>query len=78
MCGAEHMEPGVTAAACTKDCVAKGTKYALVVGNKVYTLEGENESALGQLNKLAGKEAQVTGAVIPGDIIEVVSVDAAK
>jgi len=77
MCGAEHMEPGVTAAACTRSCVAKGTKYALVVGEKVYTLDGEDKAALSELDKLADKKAKVTGTA-NGDTIQVTSVAAAK
>ena len=77
MCGAEHMEPGVTAAACTRSCVAKGTKYSLVVGSKVYTLDGEDKAALGELDKLADKKAKVTGTA-DGDTIQVTSVAAAK
>ncbi len=77
MCGAEHMEPGVTAAACTRACVAKGAKYALVVGSKVYTLDGEDKAALSELDKLADKKAKVTGTA-DGDTIQVTSVAAAK
>src|SRR2546421_10551380 len=36
MCGAHHMEKDKSAAECTRECVKKGTKYALVVGKKVY------------------------------------------
>jgi hypothetical protein len=77
MCGAEHMEAGVTAAACTRACVAKGSKYALVVGSKVYTLDGEDKAALDALDKLADKQATVTG-MADGDTIQVSSVAAAK
>jgi hypothetical protein len=77
MCGAEHMEAGVTAAACTRACVAKGSKYALVVGSKVYTLDGEDKAALDALDKLADKQATVTGTA-DGDTIQVSSVAAAK
>ena len=37
MCGRQHMEG--TAAECTRACVAKGSKFALVVGDKIYILE---------------------------------------
>ena len=37
MCGAKHMQEG-SAADCTRVCVKGGSKYALVVGDKVYTL----------------------------------------
>ncbi len=77
MCGAEHMESGMSAAACTRTCVAKGAKYALVVGSKVYTLDGEDKAALDELDKLAGEQAKVTGTA-DGDTIKVTSVAPAK
>jgi hypothetical protein len=69
MCGAKHMMEGGKAA-CTKACVDKGSKYALVVGDKVYTLEGGDTAAL---SKLAGEKAKVTGTV-KGDTIQVSSI----
>jgi hypothetical protein len=72
MCGAQHMMAG-SAAECTRACVSKGSKYALVVGDKVYTLETSDKAALDQLNKLAGQNAKVTGAV-EGQTIKVSSV----
>ena len=58
MCGAKHMGP---AADCTRGCVKKGSKYALVVGDKVYTLETSDKDALATLDKQAGAKATVTG-----------------
>src|SRR5579864_8364932 len=58
MCGAKHMGP---AAECTRGCVSKGSKYALVVGDKVYTLETSDKDALATLDKQAGAKATVTG-----------------
>ena len=72
MCGAKHMMAG-SDAECTRACVAKGSKYALVVGDKVYTLETSDKAALGQLDKLAGQKAKVSGTV-SGDTIQVASV----
>jgi len=69
MCGAKHMMEG-SKAACTKACVDKGSKYALVVGDKVYTLEGGDNAALA---KLAGEKAKVTGTV-KGDTMQVISI----
>lgn len=60
MCGAKHAMPG-DAAACTRACVSKGSKYALVVGDKVYTLETSDKAALATLDKQAGAKATVTG-----------------
>ena len=75
MCGAKHMMEGGDAA-CTRACVAKGSKYALVVGEKVYTLETSDKVALTQLDKLAGQKAKVSGTV-SGETIQVSSVSVA-
>jgi len=72
MCGAKHQMPG-DAAGCTRGCISHGSKYALVVGDKVYTLETSDKAALAQLNDLAGASAKVTGEV-DGDTITVKSV----
>ena len=77
MCGAKHMEGGIAPAACVRACVQKGTKYALVVGDKVYALDTSDQSALDNLSKLAWEEAKVTGTA-NGETISVKSVTAAK
>jgi hypothetical protein len=60
MCGAKHAMPG-DPASCTRACVSKGSKYALVVGDKVYTLETSDKAALATLDKQAGAKVSVTG-----------------
>jgi len=75
MCGAKHMMPGN--AACLRTCVSKGANYALVVGDKVYTLHTADETARKTLDKLAGEKANVTGTA-DGDTIEVSKVGPAK
>ncbi len=74
MCGAKHMMAGASDADCTRACVKQGSKYALVVGDNVYTLEGGNAATL---DKLAGQKATVTGA-LKGKTITVASVAPAK
>jgi hypothetical protein len=76
MCGATHMMEG-SAADCTRACVSKGSKYALVVGNKVYTLDSGDKAVLAALDKLAGANAKVTGTA-KDDTITVSAVTAAK
>jgi hypothetical protein len=71
MCGRKHMEG--TPAECTHTCVSHGSKYALVVGEKIYILDTTDKTALAALDKQAGKNATVTG-VLNGDTIEVSSV----
>jgi hypothetical protein len=59
MCGAHHMAKDKSSAECTRMCVQKGQKYALVVGAKVYTLDGHEA----EVDKLAGERATVKGTV---------------
>jgi hypothetical protein len=76
MCGAKHTE-GLAPAACVRACVKKGAKYALVVGDKVYTLDTSDQATLDTLNKLAWEQAKVTGTA-DGATISVKSVTATK
>lgn len=62
-----------SAAECTRMCVQQGQKYALVVGKKVYTLQGHEA----ELDKLAGQRATVRGTA-SGDAVTVNSVMPAK
>lgn len=72
MCGATHMAKDKSAAECTRMCVKQGQKYALVVGKKVYTLEGRES----ELDKLAGEKATVKGT-LRGETLAVASVSPA-
>jgi hypothetical protein len=72
MCGAKHMMEG-DGAACLRACAGKGSKYALVVGDKVYTLDTSDKALLDKLNQLADKNAKVTGTA-SGDTITVSAV----
>jgi len=77
MCGAKHTEAGIAPADCVRACVQKGASYALVVGDKVYSLKTSDKAALDELSKLAWEQAKVTGTA-SGDTISVKSVAAAK
>ena len=69
-CGVKHgMMKDATDKQCTLGCVKMGSKYVLVIGDKVYTLEGN----AGNLEKLAGEKAKVTGTV-EGTTVQVASV----
>jgi hypothetical protein len=76
MCGAEHVMPGGDAA-CTRECISKGSKYALLVGDKVYRLDVKDKALMEALEKRAGKRVAVTGAE-SDNMITVTSVKAAK
>ena len=75
MCGAKHDEMPSKPAECTRGCVKHGANYALVIGDKVYTLQTSDKAALDQLNDLAGAKAKVTGEV-DGTTVTVKSVGA--
>ena len=66
----------IAPADCVRACVQKGANYALVVGDKVYTLDTKDEGVSAELNKLAWRQAKVTGTA-NGDTISVKSVTAA-
>jgi|SRR6266568_3360643 len=57
MCGKKHMMPGKSDAVCTRECVKAGSKYAILVGDKLYTLTGDAK----QIQQFAGKKATVSG-----------------
>ncbi|MFZ3369284.1 MAG: hypothetical protein WA239_19405, partial [Candidatus Sulfotelmatobacter sp.] len=76
MCGAKHSEGNIAPADCVRVCVQKGANYALVVGDKVYTLDTKDQASLDELNKLAWEQAKVTGTA-NGDTISVKSVASA-
>jgi hypothetical protein len=72
MCGAKHMMSG-PAAECIRACVKSGSDYALVVGNKVYTLKGNNT----EIDKFGGQQVTVTGK-LSGNVVQVASIAPAK
>lgn len=69
-CGARHQpETDKSSAECVKMCVDKGSRYALVNGDKTFLLE----NGTGELGKLAGQRVNVVGSQ-DGDTIRVVAV----
>lgn len=73
MCGAKHMMKGKTAAQCTRECVKADSDYALVVGEKVYTLKGNASD----LDKYAGERVTVKGTV-QGDTVNAQTITPAE
>lgn len=59
MCGKKHMMQGQTDAKCIQECVKAGASYALVVGDKVYTLAGKAAA----IAPFAGKQVKIEGEV---------------
>lgn len=68
MCGVKHMDGEGTPAQCTRSCVAHGSKYALVVGDKIYSLNSSDKTVLALLDQQAGRKATITGSVNGTDI----------
>lgn len=69
-CGAKHSaKVGLSAADCTRACVHAGEHFALVDGEKAYTLEGDPVA----LKHLAGDRVKIAGT-LSGNTIAVVSV----
>ncbi|MGH9481833.1 MAG: hypothetical protein ACRD1L_07040 [Terriglobales bacterium] len=62
MCGVKHTMGG-SDTDCTHMCVKGGSNYALIVGDKAYTLATTDKKALATLFKLAGKRAVVHGTL---------------
>jgi hypothetical protein len=78
-CGASHKamtehNAKLTDAACTQACVKSGGKYVLASGDKVYTLENQNDPALATY---AGQTVTVTGEM-RGDTIRASKIMKAK
>lgn len=64
MCGAKHtMDPGHSDADCTRLCAKDGAPYALVVGEKSYTLSTTDKKQLATLYKYAGRRVVVKGTL---------------
>jgi hypothetical protein len=59
MCGKKHMMPGKTDAQCVQECIKSGSSYALVVGDKVYTLAGKPQTVA----PFAGKRVHIEGSL---------------
>jgi hypothetical protein len=61
MCGKNHAGMGVQPdAKCVRECVKHGSKYALLAGDKVYTLSDQQTP-----EKYAGEKVKVTGTLHP-------------
>ena len=73
MCGQTHMMKDKPAAECLRYCVKQGTKYALVAGKNVYTLEGHEVD----LDKYAAQRVTVKGTM-KGETMTVESILPAK
>lgn len=69
MCGTKHMQD-TKDADCIHMCIEHGFDYALVVGDRIYTLKGDKN----QIDKLSGRKVRVTGS-LAGNAITVESIE---
>src|SRR5215472_4692588 len=78
VCGAKHTMDGDDIS-CLRTCIQRGSKYDLVVGERVYVLNIKDSSIGDTLDKLASQQAraEIKGEE-DGGVIEVQSVVAAK
>ena len=76
VCGAKHTMEGADEITCLRKCIQRGSKYDLVVGDKVYVLTLKDQATADALDKLASQPVKVKGEA-NGDTIEVQSVSAA-
>lgn len=78
VCGSKHTMDG-DEISCLRTCIQRGSKYDLVVGEKVYVLNLKDSSTADTLDKLASQQAraEVKGEE-SGGVIEVQFVAAAK
>jgi hypothetical protein len=69
-CGAKHSAAvGKSAADCTRVCIHGGEQFALVDGDRAYTLEGDQAA----LKRMAGQRVKIVGT-LNGSTISVASV----
>jgi hypothetical protein len=73
MCGKKHATPTAASMKCTKECIKGGSDYALVSGDKVYTIKGDKA----ELDKYAGEAVTVEGDS-DGKVITVKSIKSAS
>lgn len=75
MCGADHAMMHVSPdSKCVRECVKAGSKYALLVGEKVYTLSDQEAPA-----KYAAQKVKVTGVLDEkGNVLQVQSIKPVK
>jgi len=70
-CGARHpSKSGLSAGDCTKMCLKQGSTWALVDGEKIYTLSRDTPV----LDRLAGERVTVSGT-LQGNTIQIESVE---
>jgi hypothetical protein len=65
LCGNDHGIKAKGDPECTRMCVELGAEYALVVGHKLYVLQGHQAD----LERFAGKQVRVRGRAVTRDTV---------
>jgi hypothetical protein len=60
LCRREHSMP-VSAVECIRQCIGKGSRYSLIVGDKVYALDTDKQEFLDVLEKQSDARVEVRG-----------------
>lgn len=78
VCGAKHTMDGDDVY-CLRTCIRRGSKYDLIVDDKVYVLNLKDQSSADTLDRLATQQARaLVKGEASGETIDVDSVAAAK
>ena len=78
VCGAKHTMDG-DEISCLRTCIRRGSKYDLVVGDKIYVLDVQEKSTTDALDDFAVQDVKVkVKGAVNGEVIQVVSVTAAQ
>lgn len=78
VCGAKHTMDG-DEISCLRTCIRRGSKYDLVVGDKVYVLDVQEKSTTDALEDFAVEDVKVrVKGAVNGNVIQVASVAAAN
>jgi len=67
LCGSDHGIAAQGDPACTRLCVRLGAEYALVVGKRLYVLQGHQPD----LERFAGRPVRVRGRAVTRDTVAV-------
>lgn len=78
VCGAKHTMDGDDVY-CLRTCIRRGSKYDLIVGDKIYVLNLKDQSSADTLDRLGTQQAHaLVKGQADGETIDVESVVAAK
>jgi len=75
MCGSDHSKMQIAPETkCVRECVQGGAKYALLSGQNVYMLMGNQKT----LSEFAGQKVKISGTLYSNKDLKIVSISPAK